>query len=236
MRNMVEKQLSWLALLVAAFYSLLGICRSQECGHERLVNCGRPLEKINSNDLSFAIKKETLQQMCMNFEAGMKCIQTYTFDCMQEKQREHFNSLYAGTNKVVMELCQEGPYQDKFLKHAPCMQEVQPEYELCYKKYQKTTQEIERKNITEASSDSFKSLCCGFKGYLACSHHTVRRRCGDDTAQFTKEFLDRMASSLLRVHCKPYTEEVCAIGSDASVFRAPTMVALALVLLSRYFT
>ena len=42
----------------------------------------------------------------------MKCIQTYTLDCLQEKQREHFNSLYAGTNKVVMELCQDGPYQD----------------------------------------------------------------------------------------------------------------------------
>lgn len=49
---------------------------------------------------------------CRNFEAGMKCVQTYTFDCMQEKQREHFNSLYAGTNNVVMELCQDGPYQD----------------------------------------------------------------------------------------------------------------------------
>lgn len=49
---------------------------------------------------------------CRDFEAGMKCIQTYTFDCMEEKQREHFNSLYVGTNKVVMELCQDGPYQD----------------------------------------------------------------------------------------------------------------------------
>lgn len=48
-------------------------------------------------------------------------------------------------------------------------------------------------------------LCSAFKEYLECSHHSVRRQCGDDTARFTKDFLDRMSSSLLKVsvtlHC-----------------------------------
>lgn len=44
-------------------------------------------------------------------------------------------------------------------------------------------------------------VCCsGFKEFLECSHHTVRRQCGDDTARFAKDFLDRMSSSLLRVN------------------------------------
>lgn len=42
----------------------------------------------------------------------MKCIKRYTINCMKEKQREHFNSLYTGTNKAIMELCHDGPYQD----------------------------------------------------------------------------------------------------------------------------
>ncbi|XP_003695281.1 uncharacterized protein LOC100869913 isoform X1 [Apis florea] len=235
MRKVMEKQLSWLALIVTTFYSLLGSCRSQECGHERLVRCGRPFERINTNDLSFVAKKEELQQLCPDFEAGMKCIQTYTFDCMEEKQREHFNSLYVGTNKVVMELCQDGPYQDEFLQHAPCMQKVQPKYELCYKKYQKTTQEIERRNNTNLNG-SLKSLCCGFKEFLECSHHTVRRQCGDDTARFAKDFLDRMSSSLLRVHCAPYTDEVCAIGNSASVYRIQAIVIVVVAVLATYFT
>nr|XP_012150562.1 PREDICTED: uncharacterized protein LOC100882346 isoform X2 [Megachile rotundata] len=236
MRNFVEKQLSWLALLMTAFYSLLGSCRSQECGHERLVKCGRPFEMINNNDLSFATKKEDLQQLCPDLEAGIKCIQTYTFECMKEKQREHFNSLYTGTNKVVMELCQDGPYQDEFLRHAACMQKVQPEYELCYKKYHRTTQEIERRNHTASLNGSLKALCCGFKEFLECSHHSIRRQCGDDTAQFAKQFLDRMSSSLLKEHCAAYTEKVCAIGSGANAFRASTMAAMVLVVLARYFT
>ncbi|XP_076244395.1 uncharacterized protein LOC143185330 [Calliopsis andreniformis] len=236
MRNLVEKQLSWLALLVTTFYSLLGSCRSQECGHERLVKCGRPLERINNYDLGFAMEKEELQRICPELETSMKCIQAFTFDCMQEKQREEFNSMYVGTNKVVIELCHDGPYQDEFLKHAPCIQKVQPEYELCSKKYQRTTQELERRNHTLSLNESLKSLCCGFKEYLECSHHRIRRHCGDDTAQFIKEFLDRMSTSLLKMSCAPFTNEVCGIGSDASVFRAQTIVPLALVLLARYFT
>ncbi|CAK9833275.1 hypothetical protein ANTRET_LOCUS9985 [Anthophora retusa] len=237
MRNLMEKQLSWLALLVTTFYSLLGSCRSQECGLERLVRCVRPLERINNNDLSFVVKKEELQRLCPDFQTGMKCIQAYTFDCMQEKQREHFNSLFAGTNQVVMELCQDGPYQDEFLKHTLCMQKVKPEYDLCYKKYQRTTQEIERRNHTAIPNESLKSLCCGFKEFLECSHHTVRRQCGDDTAEFAKDFLDRMSNSLLRVHCEPYTEEVCSIGSKASMFKVQSaMLTMILVALARYFT
>nr|XP_012150563.1 PREDICTED: uncharacterized protein LOC100882346 isoform X3 [Megachile rotundata] len=179
MRNFVEKQLSWLALLMTAFYSLLGSCRSQECGHERLVKCGRPFEMINNNDLSFATKKEDLQQLCPDLEAGIKCIQTYTFECMKEKQREHFNSLYTGTNKVVMELCQDGPYQDEFLRHAACMQKVQPEYELCYKKYHRTTQEIERRNHTASLNGSLKALCWNIA-------RRTRKRCARSAAARTR--------------------------------------------------
>ncbi|EFN75987.1 hypothetical protein EAI_17273 [Harpegnathos saltator] len=166
----------------------------------------------------------------------MKCIKRYTLNCMKEKQREHFNSLYTGTNMAIMELCQEGPYQDEFLRHAPCMQKVKAEYEMCYKRYQKTTQEIERANRTTASQGSLKSLCCAFTEYLECSHHTVRRQCGDDAARFTKEFLDRLSSSLMKMHCAPYTHEECAMYSGSSMPYLPAIMPMTLILLMRYFT
>nr|KAF7439282.1 hypothetical protein H0235_001673 [Vespula pensylvanica] len=179
---------------------ILASCRGEECGHEELTRCARPLKKISNNDLSFVTKKEDLQELCPDIQAGMKCIKTYTVKCMKDKQREHFNSLYTGTNQAIMELCQDGPYQDEYLQHAPCMQKVRNEYDLCYKKYEKTTQGMERENRTAGANSSLKSVCCAFKEYLECSHHTVRRQCGDDTARFTKEFLDRMSDSLLKVN------------------------------------
>lgn len=38
-----------------------------------------------------------------------------------------------------------------FLKHAPCMQKVQADYEVCSKKYQESIHELEKKNLTKSS-------------------------------------------------------------------------------------
>ncbi|XP_032673777.1 uncharacterized protein LOC116845335 isoform X2 [Odontomachus brunneus] len=216
---------------------MLASCRgAEECGRDELVRCARPLERINNNDLSLVTKKEEFNKLCPDLEAGMNCIKRYTINCMKEKERDHFNALYTGTNMAIMELCQDGPYQDEFLRHAPCMQKVKDEYEMCYKKYQKITQEIERTNHTDGQGSSLKSLCCAFQEYLECSHHTVRRQCGDDTARFTKEFLDRMSSSLMKAHCTPYTHEECNTHSGSSMLYLPAIMPMTLILLMRYFT
>ncbi|XP_014480512.1 PREDICTED: uncharacterized protein LOC106747468 [Dinoponera quadriceps] len=236
MKTPMENQLSWLALFMTALYSLLASCRGEDCGHEELVRCARPLERINSNGLSFVTKKEEFNKVCPDLEAGMKCITKYTIDCMNDEQRKHFNSIYIGTNMVIMELCQDGSYQDEFLKHAPCMEEVKAEYEICYKNYQNTTQEIEKTNFIASRGSSLKSLCCAFKEYLDCSHHTVRRRCGDDSAQFTKKFLDRMSGSLMKMHCATYTHEECSMHGASSMPYLPAIMPMTLILLMRYFT
>ncbi|XP_014598236.1 PREDICTED: uncharacterized protein LOC106783840 [Polistes canadensis] len=240
MRTLMEHQLSWFALLMTAFYSLLASCRGEECGHEELTRCARPLKKIsNNNDLSFVTKKEDLQELCPDIQAGMKCIKTYTVKCMEADQREHFNSLYTGTNQAIMELCQDGPYQDEYLRHAPCMHHAKKDYDRCYKRYERTTQEIERENRTSGPNGSLKSVCCAFKEYLECSHHTVRRQCGDDTARFTKEFLDRMSNSLLKMHCASFSHEECIAiysGAGRTWNNVELIVPLMFVFLARYFT
>lgn len=234
MKTFMENQLSWVALFTTALYSLLASCRGEECGHEELVKCARPLEKISSNDLGLVVtKKEELNKLCPDLEEGMKCITRYTLNCMKEKQREHFNLLYTSTNKVIMELCHDGPYQDEFLKHAPCMQKVKAEYEMCSRTYQKATLQMENiSNRTAVTEEKLKSVCCAFTEYLECSHHTVRRQCGDDTARFTKDFLDRMANSLLKTHCT-YT---CAILNGSSTPNLSAIMPMTLILLMRYFT
>ncbi|XP_015116493.1 uncharacterized protein LOC107040779 [Diachasma alloeum] len=236
MRNTAEKQLSWFTLLLTAFYSLLASCRGEECGHEELASCARPLGKItNNNELGFVATKEELTALCPDLEAGMKCIKMYTLRCMAGNQRTNFNNLYKGVNMAIIELCQEGPYQDAFLKHAPCMQTVQADYEMCSKKYQNTVLALDKKNQTR-SSEPVKSICCAFQEYLDCSHHTVRRKCGDETAEFTKNFLDLMANSLIKMHCARYTNGECAAYSAAPYTAINASLLLVVGLMSRYFT
>ncbi|KAK4873618.1 hypothetical protein RN001_012978 [Aquatica leii] len=61
----------------------------------------------------------------------------------------------------------------------------------------------------EAADDGLKSVCCSFQEYVDCSTQTIRRACGEDAALFSKGFLDKMASSMIKMHCMEFSAEDC---------------------------
>lgn len=250
---------------------------TEDCGQEELVQCTKPLQMLSAtSELSFVTKKEELDKLCPDLHAGLHCIRSYTRRCMNIHQREHFNKLYLGTNDVIHELCEEGPYQEDFLRHAPCMRHVKKDYEVCAVDYQTTMAKIgqtaaaadkahttarppvqttttmaspatakptppftvilmndqqepqqvqlqhhqhrqhhhqhhHHSNSTRSAEDAeeerLKTVCCAFQKYMQCSEYTVRHACGDETALFTRRFLDKMSNTLMRMHCVAYTPE-----------------------------
>ncbi|XP_055619309.1 uncharacterized protein LOC129764348 [Toxorhynchites rutilus septentrionalis] len=227
---------------------------TEDCGQEELVQCTRPLQVLSAtSELSFVTKKEELDKLCPDLHTGLHCIRSYTRRCMNIHQRDHFNKLYHGTYEVINELCEEGPYQEDFLRHAPCMRHVKKDYEVCAVSYQSTMAKIGQtvasstvrpppvqptpnaamslsmndmqqqqqqhhhrqhqhqpnytKSAEEAEEERLKTVCCAFQKYKQCSEFTVRHACGDETALFTRKFLDKMSNTLMRMHCVDYTAE-----------------------------
>ena len=58
--------------------------------------------------------------------AGLRCIDDFTLRCLDREHRAYFNTLYAGTTQVIVDLCQEGPYQSGMFAH--CYKYI-PKYE-----------------------------------------------------------------------------------------------------------
>ena len=48
---------------------------------------------------------------------GLRCIDDFTLRCLDREHRAYFNTLYAGTTQVIVDLCQEGPYQSGRFTH-----------------------------------------------------------------------------------------------------------------------
>lgn len=47
------------------YFSVLASCRGDDCGHEHLAICARPLGKItNDNELGFVTTKRELEALC----------------------------------------------------------------------------------------------------------------------------------------------------------------------------
>ncbi|XP_058054325.1 uncharacterized protein LOC131205995 [Anopheles bellator] len=264
-------------LLLVTMAALVRQVTTEDCGQEELVQCTRPLQVLSAtSELSFVTKKEELDKLCPDLHTGLHCIRSYTRRCMNIHQRDHFNKLYHGTNEVIHELCEEGSYQEDFLRHAPCMRHVKKDYEVCAARYQSTMAKIGQtvatttttttssafqyhigttmathpaaafsssgqyhtgdmsqqqqqhhrrqqfenhsgargyhppnttKSIEDAEEERLKTVCCAFQKYMQCSEFTVRHACGDETALFTRRFLDKMSNTLMRMHCVDYTPE-----------------------------
>ena len=42
---------------------------------------------------------------------GLRCIDEFTYRCLDVEHRNYFNTLYQGTTQVIVDLCQRGQYQ-----------------------------------------------------------------------------------------------------------------------------
>uniref|UniRef100_A0A182QFL0 DUF19 domain-containing protein n=1 Tax=Anopheles farauti TaxID=69004 RepID=A0A182QFL0_9DIPT len=219
---------------------ILARIRAENCGQEELAKCARPFQVIQSStDLSIATKKEDLDKICPDLNNGLACIRSYTRRCMTLEQRNHFNKLYNGTHQFVRDLCREGDYQREFLSHAPCLQLVRPDYEVCGRRYHHTVTAITQQSAhpqhadghqrhelheleqsggdkqherrhrnhrtaSRTDEDDVRTVCCSFMEYLDCSEAAARNTCGHETAQFTRGFLDKMSTTLIKMYCEDY--------------------------------
>lgn len=130
---------------------------------------------------------------------------------------------------------------------SPSVNDVQQQHQ--HQHHQHRQHQHEHSNSTRSAEDAeeerLKTVCCAFHKYMQCSEFTVRHACGDETALFTRRFLDKMSNTLMRMHCVDYTPEngKCrdyfsshsTRAQLASISLMTTLLALLLAITSRLF-
>jgi len=229
------RKYSPLALAILALTTVMVDCSPQErerCSPAEMAKCTDPLTLVTDNsDLGWGSSRHELDQMCPKLMDGLSCINKFTVRCLNNEQRSYFNVMYSGTIQVIEDLCREGPYQAAYLSHAPCMTTVQEEYQKCSKSYQEKLHKIQTSDSVslETTDNDVGILCCSFQEYLDCSMSAVNSTCGRDTAVFTKQFLDRMASPLNQGHCQSFraTSQQCqevSLSLSSSTPALPSLI------------
>jgi len=202
-------------LLALWIVGCIKLVSGDKCSADAMSRCTDPLRVVTDNkDLGFATSQEELEEMCPKLMDGLRCIDNFTTKCLEAEHRAYFNTLYTGTTQVIVDLCQVGQYQTEYLRHAPCMRQAQAEYESCADQYQLRIKTLNKGGVAspEEEEDNVQVLCCSFQKYLHCSEQVVNNTCGQDTASFTKGFLDRMSGPLVQGHCQDYSmgSEMCS--------------------------
>lgn len=239
----IKRSLTVFTALIITVTTRVRAVSFRTCGPEELAQCAKSLSVLTDTGLSFVRSKQDLDMVCPDLDKSLSCIHGYSRLCMNLQQRKHFRKLFHGTASMAHDLCRNGTYQEEFLSHAPCMQKVSHETEVCFNKYSAAMTEIQQatnkqqemaeaaqrnryhhhhhdknnsdniykyqKAKREAAHDGLKSVCCSFQEYVDCSTQTIRRACGDEAAHFSRGFLDKMASSMIKMHCMDYSAEDC---------------------------
>lgn len=215
-----------------------------DCNNNDIAECVELLEVLTNKDLGFAATVDELNKMCPVLLNGLQCIDNYTRRCLTQKHRDYFNKLYAGTIRVIKDLCNtRGRYQEEYIRHAPCMRQVNPKYNVCSVTYHQKTVSLNHMQDASASlSEDEKNrnviiLCCSFQEYLQCSERVVFETCGNETALFTKEFLDRMAGPIVQFKCTKYApgSRVCETASSPAAPSTSPPLLLMLTLMTMTF-
>ncbi|CAH1116015.1 unnamed protein product [Phaedon cochleariae] len=237
------------ALFSAVFITLITTkAKAQDnCNADQLMHCAKPLSVLTDSGLtSFVSSKSDLEKVCPDLKEAIKCIHGFTRHCMSKEDRSHFRTLFHGTGLMVHELCRNGTYQDEYLKHAPCMSRAANENEVCFKRYTRAMHTIQSNspeiNISEpdivtvlkkkraAADEGIKNICCAFQEYVECSTQSVRRKCGDISAEFSHTFLDKMSAAMIQLHCTEYGRRECGMMSSSQATRQTVLTLLTIYL------
>ncbi|XP_064110554.1 uncharacterized protein LOC135218277 isoform X1 [Macrobrachium nipponense] len=209
----------------------VGRRQQHDCDNNDIAECVGLLEVLTNKDLGFAASVDELNNMCPVLLNGLQCIDNYTRRCLSLKHREYFNKLYAGTIRVIKDLCNtKGKYQLEYIRHAPCMRQVNPKYNGCSEAYHKKTADLNQINDAvvqlsdEEKNKNVITLCCSFQEYLQCSEQVVFETCGNETALFTKEFLDRMAGPIVQDLCQAFYFSLHSCSQESSTSAQKTVV------------
>ncbi|XP_018573831.1 uncharacterized protein LOC108912896 [Anoplophora glabripennis] len=240
------------AVLSALFITVITskVKGHEHCSPQELMNCAKPLSVLTDSGLTFVSSKADLDKICPDLKEAIRCIHAYTRHCMNNEHRRHFKKLFHGTGLMVHELCRNGTYQEEYLKHAPCMKRVEKQNEVCFKRYTKAMNEIQSntpevnssepdivnviKKKREAADEGIKNVCCSFQEYVECSTHTMRRQCGEEAAEFSRRFMDKMSSSMIQLHCTEYGRRECGLIAASSRIENSALAVIAFSLVALF--
>ncbi|GFS85834.1 uncharacterized protein NPIL_346431 [Nephila pilipes] len=193
------------------------VSMKDECTLHELQNCLESLRSVaQGRDLVLAATNQELQVVCKTLKESVWCVDNHMKHCFTSTQRKVFNHVVQGARKFLLELCVPGPIQETYLKHASCYKNVSLSENKCAPKYRHLIQLSEKMEDKINVDDGLRESCCAFNELVQCKYMHVRRDCGQESANFLQQHLDRITNSLIHEHCAHYMYAINSCTSSAA--------------------
>ncbi|XP_071550109.1 uncharacterized protein [Panulirus ornatus] len=165
------------------------------------------------------VDRKQLVTMCRAFKGGMRCVDSYTAQCLSEVEREGLEQHLKGARSTLAFLCDDPVFQREYLSHGPCIKDVQEDWDRCHLnfKYLVHQQHI-RLNISDARRDH--NICCIRAGFLSCVYRRSYLKCSKTQAVFLKKVTATLSySDVHQEKCSKVKLRDCSAAPPAAAVR-----------------
>ncbi|XP_069948186.1 uncharacterized protein [Cherax quadricarinatus] len=156
-----------------------------------------------------------LANMCRAFKGGMKCVDSYTAQCMSSVERASLEEQLKGARSTLAFLCDDPVFQREYLSHGQCIREVGTDWDRCHLHFKRLVGlEHSRLNITQALRDH--NICCIREQFLSCVYRISFLTCGKLEAVFLKKMTATLSySDVHREKCRHVTLQACSAAPSS---------------------
>ncbi|XP_017058388.1 uncharacterized protein LOC108099396 [Drosophila ficusphila] len=132
------------------------------------------------------ISKKEITAKCNIFNRGMRCFDTYSKRCLDDRKLGTFKNNVEGARKFFYKFCGDADFQRDYLRHKDCFQYIQMDWVTCTEEFESIlSDEVhdERRN----ASEKFLEFCCARYAYENCIYNSARYKCYKNSAEFARE-------------------------------------------------
>ncbi|XP_016960331.1 uncharacterized protein LOC108031431 [Drosophila biarmipes] len=133
-----------------------------------------------------AISKKDITQKCNIFNRGMRCFDTYSKRCLDDRKLGTFKNNVEGARRFFYKFCGDTDFQRDYLRHKDCFAHIQMDWVTCTAEFEGIlSDEVhdERRN----ASEKFLEFCCARYAYENCIYNSARYKCYKHSAEFARE-------------------------------------------------
>ncbi|XP_016991071.1 uncharacterized protein LOC108053011 [Drosophila rhopaloa] len=132
------------------------------------------------------ISQKEITAKCNIFNRGMRCFDTYSKRCLDDRKLGTFKNNVEGARRFFYKFCGDSDFQRDYLRHKDCFAYIQLDWVSCTAEFEGILMEEvhdERRNATE----KFLEFCCARYAYENCIYNSARYKCYKNSAEFARE-------------------------------------------------
>ncbi|OXA58617.1 uncharacterized protein LOC118435070 [Folsomia candida] len=175
--------------------TLNGTFNGKPCSPSSLDECWSKLPSMKEPNIPTTSKE--VEIACTSFQIGMDCVDNYSKQCLNLKQRQQVKSTVRGAHETFSFLCKDEKFRAEFLSHAVCYRKISGKWDNCAAHFIASLKKVDQKEPL--------SICCVRLRFLQCVTELARLHCNRDA----ERFLQKMAETLVTSNMKNKNSSEC---------------------------